>query len=79
MNDGERPTLPHLMGPGEVAECLGVSRQFASTLRVQDPKFPAPVLRLYCGEIWLASDIEVYAAARNRKPGRPRKTEEAGE
>lgn len=60
------------MGRGEAAYCLGVTLQYLHILRRQ-PAFPEPVAVLRCGPIWRAEDIEMFAATRNRIPGRKKK------
>ena len=64
-----------LMGVLEAAWCLGVSRQRASQLSYR-PDFPLPLAELAMGPVWLADDIEQYAADRDRRSGRPRKETE---
>jgi hypothetical protein len=71
----KRPVVPRLMGPAEMAYCLGVSMQYMAVLKRDDPLFPTPIVQLKCSDIWLADDVEVYAATRNRKPGRKKKDE----
>lgn len=71
---GDIPQL-RLMGVSEVATCLGVSVQRVHVLRGR-PGFPKPAVVLMCGIIWLAGDIEHYAATRRRTPGRPGKRTE---
>lgn len=63
-----------LMGTTEVANRLGWARQHVRiyTLRAKSKEFPAggfpqPIAELACGPIWLTSDIEAYAAERERK------------
>lgn len=53
--------LPHLMGLAEVRARLGYSRQWTSVV-VGRRDFPEPVLTLEMGRIWLAEDIEAWAA-----------------
>ena len=64
------------VGTREAARLLGVRppnfvRDWASR-----PDFPAPVAILSSGRVWLAGDVEEYAAARRSpKPGRDRMEE----
>jgi predicted DNA-binding transcriptional regulator AlpA len=44
----------------EIAELLGVSRQYAHQLR-RRPDFPAPVERYSRGNLWAASDVKRWA------------------
>jgi prophage regulatory protein len=60
-----------LMGPSEVAEHLGISKQRVIQLRHINSKFPKPVAELKCGPIWLAEDIEQFAKI-PRPVGRPK-------
>ncbi|MEV4631369.1 hypothetical protein AB0J90_34375 [Micromonospora sp. NPDC049523] len=50
-----------LMGPFEIAERLGVSRQRFQQL-VRYPTFPAPYQELRGMKVWLASEIEAWIA-----------------
>lgn len=61
-----------LMGPGEAADCMGVTTQRLHTLRKR-AEFPRPVADLACGPIWLARDIEQFQATRKRTPGPAKK------
>lgn len=54
------------MGPHEVREALGVSRQWAAQL-TQRKGFPEPIAELMIGPVWLAEDVEAWAAA--NRPG----------
>jgi hypothetical protein len=68
-------TFPELLGIGEIAELLGVSRQRASTLQTS-AAFPAPVARLKSGPIWTEPSVRNFAATWERRGGRPRKAPE---
>ena len=67
------PIASRLVGTREAAELLGVRppnfvRDWASR-----PDFPAPIAGLSSGRIWIASEVERYAAARRSpKPGESR-------
>jgi hypothetical protein len=65
------PTLPELVGVGEVAELLGVSRQRASGL-ARSTSFPRPLAELKAGPIWARAAVERFAEQWQRKPGRRR-------
>lgn len=65
--------MMQLAGTHEAAAIAGISRQRFAIL-MQQGRVPAPIASLKCGTIWLAADIEAWAAARNRSPG-PRKLE----
>jgi hypothetical protein len=58
-----------LVGPGEVARMLAVSRARLRTLRETDPAFPAPTLSLGQGDVWTAEAIAAYDAARTTMSG----------
>lgn len=55
-----------LIGPKEVAELLGVSRQRVTQLARQ-PGFPKPVAVLKAGKIWDADEIRAWAEKRRRE------------
>jgi predicted DNA-binding transcriptional regulator AlpA len=55
-----------LIGLSEIAELIGVSRQYADRLVKSDPAFPAPVSVIRAGRIWRRADVEKWA----RKAGR---------
>lgn len=57
--------LPPLVGAAEIQDMLGVSRQRVQQL-VNAPGFPAPVLVLRMGKIWLRSDIEAWMEQRKK-------------
>lgn len=61
-----------LMGPAEISDLLGVSRQRVHQLQ-STAAFPKPLAHLRCGAIWDAADIEQFARDWPRTPGRPRK------
>lgn len=52
-----------LMGTAEVADYLGISRQWADVITGRRD-FPEPLAVLKAGRIWLADDVEAYAARR---------------
>jgi hypothetical protein len=65
------PNLPELVGVSEIGEMLGVTRQRAWELSRQR-NFPAPIMQLAAGPIWVATAIQHFADNWERKPGRPR-------
>jgi prophage regulatory protein len=67
----DRPVAPPVMGTREVADRLGVSRQYVLRLLRDDPAFPRPIAELSAGLIWNTSDIEAYAATRGKDRGDP--------
>lgn len=52
-----------LLGPQEIAEMLGVSRQRVGQL-TKRADFPKPVAVLAMGKIWDASEIRAWVANR---------------
>jgi hypothetical protein len=74
--ENARPTLPELVSVPEAAEILGVSPQRVRELTVTNPGFPEPMYELRTGKLWLRDAIDVFAR-RDRKPGRPPKTQTA--
>lgn len=58
-----------LMGTHEIGVLLGgISRQRVDQL-TRRPHFPAPVAELGQGRVWLAEDVERWAAAREERLG----------
>lgn len=60
-----------LVGASEIGRRLGVTRERIRQLATA--VFPAPVGRVGTYSVWRWGDIADWAAARNRKPGRPRR------
>jgi predicted DNA-binding transcriptional regulator AlpA len=54
-----------LLGVGEIAELLGVSRQRASIL-TRRADFPAPEVELRMGMVWRAAPVERWLAEYRR-------------
>lgn len=68
------PVVPPLVGPTEIGERLGVSRQRASELIRENPdKFPV-VARTSRGALYLESSLKRFQASWQRRSGRPRKS-----
>jgi hypothetical protein len=65
------PAVPPLVGAAEAADLLGVSRQRVHQLHTGNPRFPAPVVEVRRGPLWLRSSIEEFDQSWSRKPGRP--------
>lgn len=63
---------PIPVGPGEIAEMVGLSRQRVDQLSRQ-VGFPAPWAELLTGRVWRDTDIEAWASARTVTRGRPKK------
>ena len=68
-----RPVIPELIGVGEAAEILGVSKQRVTAM-AKGSGFPRPVVELAAGPVFLRSAVEAFAAL-PRHAGRPAKTE----
>ncbi len=58
-----------LAGVTEIAEMLGVVRQYVHRLINEDPDFPKPVAELAAGRVWARGDIVAWAKATGRKMG----------
>lgn len=72
------PNFPRLVGVAEVAELLDVNRQRASQV-TRTGAFPGPIADLAMGPVWTEPQVLRFVEAWQRKPGRPKKTnEEAG-
>lgn len=68
----ELPAMPPLVGVGEIAELLHVSRQRASVIaRARD--FPPPVAELAAGPVFNLHAVARFAERWDRKGGRPKK------
>lgn len=59
----ERPTVPALVGLGEIADILGVTKQRVHQLATA-PGFPEPVARLRATPVWARADIDTYGSQR---------------
>jgi len=62
------PTLLHMetmLGPAELIQLLGVSRQRASQISGR-ADFPAPRFVLTMGSIWALDDVQAWADKRGR-------------
>lgn len=60
-----------VIGIGEIAEMLGISRQAVNKLSAR-PGFPRELARLYSGRVYRHRDIVVWAGKQGRKvPGDP--------
>lgn len=64
-----QPSLPELVGVGEVAELLDVTRQRASAL-ASTPGFPAPLVTLRAGPVWTRASVDRFVQSWRRRPGR---------
>ena len=64
-----QPNLPELVGVGEVADLLDVTRQRASAL-ARAPGFPAPVVTLRSGPVWTRPSVDRFVQSWHRRPGR---------
>ena len=60
--------LLRVMGTAEIAEYLGLSRQWVEILSKRRD-FPEPAAVLKAGRIWRTEDIEQWAAQHRPQPG----------
>lgn len=56
-----------LVGTAEIAQMLGVVRQYVHRLSQEDPTFPQPVAELAAGRVWKRDDVEKWATATGRE------------
>lgn len=63
------PLMPELVGAGEIAEMLGVSKQRVAQLRDR-ADFPVPIAVLKAGPVWTRDSLNQFLAGWSRKPGR---------
>ena len=61
-----------LVGVGEAAAMLGISKQRVNVLSKRQD-FPAPLVRLTSGPVWRGGDLSTFAEGWQRKGGRPPK------
>jgi hypothetical protein len=61
-----------LVGVGEAAVLLGISKQRLTTLSKRED-FPAPLVRLKSGPVWREGDLSTFREGWQRKGGRPPK------
>lgn len=59
------PDVHHLVGSGEIATMLGLSRQRVTQL-TREPDWPEPVVVLGLGAVWHTADIVKWAKAHGR-------------
>jgi hypothetical protein len=57
----------HLVGPAEIADMLGVSRQHVDQLARDHSDFPEPEVILATGRVWLREAVEALARATRRE------------
>jgi predicted DNA-binding transcriptional regulator AlpA len=55
-----------LVGTAEIAQMLGVVRQYVHRLSQEDPTFPKPVAELAAGRVWKRADIVKWAQSAGR-------------
>jgi predicted DNA-binding transcriptional regulator AlpA len=61
----------HLVGVGEIAKMLGVSRQRVDQIAAS-AEFPEPEVELMAGRVWIRSAVEAWVRNHpDRRPGRP--------
>jgi hypothetical protein len=62
--------FPELLGVGELAQLLGVTRQRASAL-AKSKNFPAPVAALRAGPVWTGPSVRRFVREWRRRVGHP--------
>ena len=67
-DEGPRDSLPPMVGVGEAAEILGVSKQRVHQL-TRAAGFPQPVMRLRATPVWLRSEVLRFQQNRSLRPG----------
>ncbi len=67
----DEPNVPDLMGVGELARSLKVSRQRASQL-TKGRSFPKPLVILDAGPVWRKSTVARHVMYWTRRTGRPK-------
>jgi len=58
-----------LVGRVEIAEMLGVVRQYVHRISLEDPTFPEPVAEVGGRPIWKKADIVMWAKVTGREIG----------
>lgn len=75
--DTEYPTPIDLVGLGEAAELLEMSRsRIDQLMKAPQSGFPAPVARVSSGPVWTRESLEAFKGRGRPLPGRPRKNPE---
>lgn len=59
------PEMPYLVGVGEIADHLDISRS-ALRLRIQEGRMPPPKWRVSARDVWLWDDVKGLPTNRNR-------------
>lgn len=67
------PIVPPLVGPAEIADRLGVTRQRAWAIIKSNPDAFPEVASTSRGALYLEASLDRFAKSWPRKPGRPRK------
>src|SRR5206468_4070557 len=67
--EGWQRMTHHLVGIGEIAQILGVSRQRADQIAASYRDFPLPVVHLLSGRVWKRADVDAWV---RKHPSRPR-------
>jgi hypothetical protein len=70
--DGTAPAMPNLVGIGEIAAMVGLTRQRVSGL-ARSGAFPRPLADLKSGPVFSKAAVERFLETWGRKPGRPTK------
>lgn len=59
--------MDELLGIPEIADRLGISKQYLYRLMSEDPRSPKPIASLAAGRIWQRRAIERWAARIGRQ------------
>lgn len=70
-------THPDIVGVAEIAVRTGATVNTVHSWRRRHPDFPAPLVTLAMGPVWLWADVEPWTQ-RTRHPGRPRRLTDRG-
>ncbi|GEM_PF-2919820 len=73
--NSSKPLIPELVSIAEAAELAGISRQRAHQLYKAGKDFPSIVQETKQGPLVLRSAAEYWAKTRNKKSGRPKKSD----
>lgn len=71
----EHPAPSELMGPHEIAEYLGVSKQRVYDLQRTNSRFPSPIAHLAAGPVFTHESVEAFSRNWERKGGRQKKSD----
>jgi predicted DNA-binding transcriptional regulator AlpA len=67
---GRKVDVDELVGAAEIADRLGVHRQYVHQLRKRGSDFPEPVATLKQALVWAWPDVEAWCRRNNKPEGR---------